>query len=382
MNEQLLRGEGHGAVDRRAFLRLGGLGALAAGLAACGSNSKSSTGSSSPSSTAAAASSATASSSAATTAPAITKGKVTYQLSWLENSEFAGTFIALDKGYYSQTGVNMDMLAGGPSLNTLPVLAAGRATITRADLDTTIQAQMKGADLRVLGAGYQQNPYCIVSLANAPITTPQEMIGKKIGVPASNTSSWNAFVSLNKIDPSKITVVPIGFSDDPLTAHQVDGLVGYSVNDPVNLQVAGVDTHYFLFEDFNYHLPANWYVVQASTLDDPAQRALIAEFFKAEAKGWQDEIASPAVGSDLAVQKYGKTLGLNAKAQLLQVEACIKLISTTWTKTHGLFTVPDDTMARARATLQASGLNYDPSKIYDPTVLQEVYADGPTIGTL
>lgn len=369
-------------MNRRSFLRVAGLGTVAAGLAACGSSGSDSSATPATSAAAAAPTTAGSAGATATTAPPTVTGPVSYQLSWLETSEFAGEFVGIDKGYFSQAGVDLDMIAGGPSINSLPVLAAGRCLITRADLDTTIDAQLKGADFKVLGAVYQLNPYCIVSLPAAPIKTPQDMIGKKIGVPASNVPSWNAFLSLNKISPSKVTMVPIGFSDDPLTDHQVDGLVGYSVNDPVNLKVAGVDTYFFLYEDFNYHLPANWIVVQSKTLDDPTKRALIVQFLKALAKGWQDEIADPALGTNLTLDRFGKNLGLNYPGQLGQVQAAIKLISTSWTKAHGLFTVPDDTMSRAKVTLAASRIAYDPNKIYDPSVLKEVYADGPIIGTL
>ena len=64
--------------------------------------------------------------------------------------------------------------------------------------------QRQGAQLKIIGAQYQKNPFCIMSLEQGkPINTPQDMIGKKIGVQATNEAVWAAFLKANDIDPSK-----------------------------------------------------------------------------------------------------------------------------------------------------------------------------------
>ena len=91
------------------------------------------------------------------------------------------------------------------------VVAGGKAFVCISAPDITSAAINQGADLVTIGAQYQKNPFAVMSLATSPINTPQDMIGKKIGVQATNEAVWNAFLKANKIDPSKITKVPVQF---------------------------------------------------------------------------------------------------------------------------------------------------------------------------
>ena len=201
------------SLDRRSFLRRGamggaglallGTGGMSAFLAACGSSSK-------PSS----------SGSTGTTA-AGTKdlGELTFQLSWIKNVEFAGEYIADTNGYYKDAGFSkVTLLSGGPTVQQDSVVQGGKALVCISAPDITSAAINQGADLVTIGAQYQKNPFAVMSLATKPINTPDDMIGKKIGVQATNEAVWNAFLKANAIDPCKITKVPVQFDPPPLVA--------------------------------------------------------------------------------------------------------------------------------------------------------------------
>ena len=70
----------------------------------------------------------------------------------------------------------------------------------------------------------------IMSLANKPLKTPQDMIGKKIGVQATNESVWDAFLAANSIDPSKIDKVPVQFDPTPLTTGTLQARIDIGVD--------------------------------------------------------------------------------------------------------------------------------------------------------
>ena len=82
-----------------------------------------------------------------------------------------------------------------------------------------------------------------MSLTKSPIKTPQDMIGKKIGVQATNEPVWNAFLKANNIDPSKIDKVPVQFDPQPLAKGEVDGWFSFFTNEPNTLKLAGRDEH-------------------------------------------------------------------------------------------------------------------------------------------
>src|SRR5690349_9237036 len=177
-------------MNRRELLRLGGrtaagltvIGATGGFLAACASDS----------------------STTPTPSGAPSLGTLNYQLSWIKNVEFAGQYLADTNGYYKAAGFSaVNLMAGGPTVSQDSVVAAGKALVGISSPDITGAAITKGAPLIAIGAQYQKNPFAIMSLASAPINSPQDMIGKKIGVQATNEPVWNAFLKANNIDPAK-----------------------------------------------------------------------------------------------------------------------------------------------------------------------------------
>ena len=220
------------SLDRRSFLRRGaaggigvallGTGGMSAILAACGSSSKPS------------------SSGPTTTVGGVTDlGELTFQLSWIKNVEFAGEYIADTNGYYKGAGFSkVTLLSGGPGVAQDSIVAAGKALVCISAPDITSSAIKNGAPLVTIGAQYQKNPFAIMSLANKPIKTPQDMIGKKIGVQATNEAVWNAFLKANNIDPGSITKVPVQFDPTPLTTGEVDGWFSFITNEPNDLKAS------------------------------------------------------------------------------------------------------------------------------------------------
>jgi len=362
--------------DRRSFLRFGAYGAvgLAGGavLAACGSSSK--TASSSTTAAAAAGASSTTVASGVT----LSNYKMSFQLSWLKDVEFAGSWIADSMGYYKTNGLDVSLLAGGPNTAVEPVINQGTALIGLDGIDTISGAINQGSDLKIVGVLFQKNPFCVVSKAATNIVAPTDLYGKKIGVAAGNLPAWNAFLALNKLDVSKIHVEPAQFDPTPVATGEFDGQVVFIDNEVIQLNEKGVKTATMLFEDFNYHLGTDAYVVQASSLTDPTKRAAIVAFLKAELKGWEYALANPTVATNLSVNDYGKNTGLAYTQQLAEMTAQTPLISTPYTTAHGLAYFDSSTTTPWLATLAASKITAT-AAMFDSSILTEVYQGKSTI---
>ncbi|MCP1121757.1 ABC transporter substrate-binding protein, partial [Robbsia andropogonis] len=87
------------------------------------------------------------------------------------------------------------------------------------------RANAEGADLVIVGAGFQKNPFAVLSLSENPISEPADMLGKRIGVPSGDTATLDALVAVNDLDGDAITVVPVGYDIAPLTSGEVDGII-------------------------------------------------------------------------------------------------------------------------------------------------------------
>jgi len=273
------------ALNRRAFLGRSltagaGLAVLGAGggtlLAACGSDS---------------------SSSAADTTSASggsDLGTLDYQFSWIKNVEFAGQYIADQKGYYTDEGFSsVNFMAGGPTVQQDAVVASGKALLGIGAPDITGPAILKGAPLKIIAVLFQKNPFCVMSLASNPIKTPEEMYGKSFGLQAVNEPVWKSFVKANNLDESKIDIVPVQFDPQPLVAGEVDSWFSFVTNEPNLLKVQGVDTVNFLLADFNYPLPSQTYMATEENIEK--NREALKAVLKADIMGWHDSIKDPVL---------------------------------------------------------------------------------------
>jgi ABC-type nitrate/sulfonate/bicarbonate transport system substrate-binding protein len=333
---------------------------LSAFLAACGSSSK-----------------PAASGSSTTVAGGKDLGQLTFQLSWIKNVEFAGEYIADTKGYYKKLGFSgANLISGGPGVAQDAAVAAGKAMVGISAPDITGAAIAQGAPLVIIGAQYQKNPFAIMSLADKAIKTPKQMIGKKIGVQATNEPVWTAFLKANKIDPGKIDKVTVQFDTTPLVAGEVDGWFSFITNEPNELKAKGVDTYAFLLNDFKYPLVSEIFMVRKDTL--ASNRAKVEALLTAEIMGWRDAIKDPALGANLTVTKYGKDLNLKEDEQLLEAKAENELILTPETKVNGIFTITPEKQAENIATLKLGGLSLT-KKIFDMSVLKDIYAKNPKL---
>ncbi len=298
-------------------------------------------------------------------------GKVAYQFSWIKNFQFAGEYVADDKKYYPQAGIEVDLLAGGPTLPVEPVVVSGRALIGQGSPDNTANANAKGAGLRIIGACYQKSPFAIISLTKTALKTPQDMVGKKIGIQSSNLVIWNAFLKINKIDPKSLSTVPVQFDFSPLVSGEVDGFFGYSNDDVIHLRHKGNEVTYFLLADHGYKLMTATYTVLASSLTDTTKRAQIAAFMKGDIRGWQDVVADPTLGAKLTVDVYGKGNGLDEAAERESCALTNELMVNDTTKAHGLFWMSDEAIAETIQTLAAAGVKATPD-MFTNEILAEV----------
>jgi ABC-type nitrate/sulfonate/bicarbonate transport system substrate-binding protein len=313
-------------IDRRSFLThagrtalLGGLGigVLPTLLAACSSDSKSTT-----------------------TTTGATPGKleaISLQLPWVNDSESAGEFIAQSRGYYTAEGFKVSLAPGGSDIAVEPLIQSGKSLIGLTTPVFTAQAVNQGADLVIVGAKFQKNPFAITSLATKPIKSPEEMKGKKIGVGAVNEGIWTSFLKVNNISPGDVTKVVVQSDPTPLAQGEVDGWLSFYTTEPSILTSEGVKTYTFSMGDFGLHSYGDVFIVKGSALKDDATVAKIAKLMAAERKGWQASIDDPSLGADLVVNTYGKALGFKLSQQKAQCELQAQILVSDETKAKGLF---------------------------------------------
>jgi ABC-type nitrate/sulfonate/bicarbonate transport system substrate-binding protein len=205
------------------------------------------------------------------------------------------------------------------------------------------------------------------------------MKGKKIGVQDANELVWQALLKANNLTEKDLTRVPVQFDVSALTNGDCEGFLAYVTNEPNLLKVATppVETVNFLFADQGLPLYGETIMVTQDSIDK--DRDKVKAFLKAEIQGWKAALADQAAAVDLVINNYGKDLKLTAAEQKLEMAQQAELIDTGDAKTGGLFAMTTETIAENIASLAKAGTTITADKLFDTTLLEEVYKENPDL---
>ena len=314
-------------------------------------------------------------------------GEISVQYSWIKNEEFAGEFYADKNGYYTDAGFDSVVGVSGPDTGVAKLLS-GTVQVALSDA-ASIGAAIaeQDAPLKIIAATFQKNPFTILSLKDGGnITTPQDLIGKRIGVQDSNASVFAALLNANGIDASQVTIVPVDFDPTPLMKGDVDGFMAYLTNEALTVQQAGYDITNLPYADNGVPYVAETYSVTDQYLAE--NKDLLKAFLTAEIRGWSDVFSASTDDTVALVTEYYNaaaaagdlTFGdLDPTKTALGIEAEKQLISTDETVSNGLFTISDDLKKQTVASLAAAGWDVSVDDLFDTTIIDEIYADDPDL---
>src|SRR5699024_1662931 len=143
-------------------------------------------------------------------------------------------------------------------------------------------------DLVAIGAMYQSSPSCILSLKKNPVREPKDLEGKRFGISQSDARVYDAFFKLAEVDGSKVENVPNGADPASLASGDVDAMSAVLPNQPVALEIKGVETHSLKLADYGYNRWSGLLSVKKTTLEDDARRADVVAMLKGTIEGMKD----------------------------------------------------------------------------------------------
>jgi ABC-type nitrate/sulfonate/bicarbonate transport system substrate-binding protein len=269
---------------------------------------------------------------------------------------------------------------GGPNApDPLRLLAAGSTDIAYTSIFPFIDAVKLGNDFVLVGAQFQSSPLGIISLPKKPIRTVADIPGKKIltqGV--FEKSVIDATLALNKVTGTW-TMVPTGFSPEPLLAGDGDGYTAFSTNQVVTLQLLGMvegkDFFFVTFDQMGFLNYNDMMVVTRPWLN--ANRPALVGYFKALIEADAINQKDPAVAAKLVIDKYGANLGLDLKQQTQQNQLQLAMVRPGGDPKFPIYNVDPKLVAgpmydAAKATGRAD--LPDATKIVDPSIVADAMA--------
>ena len=224
-----------------------------------------------------------------------------FALDWKFEGPAAPYFVAIDKGYFSEAGLAVEISPGKGSLDAIPKVATGAFPVGMADINSLVRFldQNPGAPVTAVMMIYDKPPFAIVGRKSLGVEGPKDLEGKVLGAPPPD-GAWAQFPIFAKetgIDVDAVTVEPVGFpTREPMLAEgNVAAITGFSFSSYLNLVRLGVpedDISTILMADHGVDLYGNAIIVNTEFAAENPDA--VKSFLDAVAKGWADAIADPA----------------------------------------------------------------------------------------
>jgi len=217
-------------------------------------------------------------------ARAATQQPIEMQLGWIGGGNQLGEVVAQQLGYFAEQGLELKIIPGGPNNDGIAGVASGRSAVGQVSSSPSLMlAASQDLPIRCFAVSAQKHPYAFFSLPRAPVRTPADFRGKKVGIQATGVVLLRALLKKNGIDPKDVQVVTIGSDMMPLMTGQVDVVTGWLTNTTA-LKVLGPDRITLRLWDTGVHLYANPYYATPDTIAKTPE--LLERYLRASAKGW------------------------------------------------------------------------------------------------
>ena len=221
--------------------------------------------------------------------------KVTIQLKWVAQAQFAGYFVANAKDFYKDAGLDVTVNPGGPDVAPPQVIAGGGADVVVDWMPSALASREKGVPLVNISQTFKHSGLELVCRKDTGIKTPEDFKGKKIGIWYGGNEypflNWMSKLGISTNGGATgVTVIKQGFNVDPILQKQADCVSAMTYNEYWQIIDGGYKPSELVV--FNYEkegvatLEDGLYAMEPK-LKDPAFVGKMAKFVKASVKGWE-----------------------------------------------------------------------------------------------
>src|SRR5258706_5571251 len=226
---------------------------------------------------------------------AFAQDKLTLQLKWVTQAQFAGYYVAKDKGFYKDAGLDVTVKAGGPDINPSQVIAGGGADVVVDWMPSALATRDKGVPWVNIAQIFDRSAMELTCRTDSGVKTPADFKGKVLGTWFSGNEypflSWMDKLGYKTSGPgADITVLKLGFNVDPLLQKQAACISTMTYNEYWQVIDGGLKPEelvVFKYEDQGVATLEDGLYTLESKLKDPAATDRLARFLKASLKGWQ-----------------------------------------------------------------------------------------------
>src|ERR1700691_2223646 len=245
---------------------------------------------------------------------------VTIQLKWVAQAQFAGYFVAKDKGFYKDAGLDVPVNPGGPDVAPPQGMAGGGAYVVVDWMPAALGSRAKGVPLVNISQTFKHTGLELVCRKDTGIKTPEDFKGKKIGIWYGGNEypflNWMSKLGIStEGGPNGVSIIRQGFNVDPILQKQADCVSAMTYNEYWQVIDGGYkpsDLVVFNYEKEGVNTLEDGLYAMQPKLKDPAFVAKMGKFVKASMKGWdyakahEDEAVKIILATDTTGSKTEK----------------------------------------------------------------------------
>jgi len=236
--------------------------------------------------------------------------KLTLQLKWVTQAQFAGYFVAKDKGFYDEVGLDVTIKPGGPDVAPAQVLAGGGADVVVDWMPSALATREKGVPLVNIAQVFSKSGMMLTCRKDMGVNSSADFKGKTLGVWFFGNEypflSWMDKLGLKTSGTAAdITVLKQGFNVDPILQKQAACVSTMTYNEYWQVIDAGLkpsELSVFKYEEQGVGTLEDGLYVLEKNLKNDAMKDKLARFVKASMKGWQYAIDNTNEAADIVLE--------------------------------------------------------------------------------
>ncbi|MBV6400286.1 MAG: Riboflavin-binding protein RibY [Anaerolineales bacterium] len=245
-------------------------------------------------------------------------------MGYIPNIQYAPFYVTVEKGYFKDAGIEIEFDYKFET-DGVALVAAGELPFAVVSGEQVLLARAQGLPVTYVAAWYQQYPVSVVAKSEANVLVPQDLKGKKIGLPGLFGASYiglRALLAAGKLTEADVTLDAIGFNQvELMAAGQQDIVVGYAANEPLQLRAQGIAVTELRVADYA-QLAANGLLASEKVIAENPE--LVRAFVDAFLKGLQYTIDRPDEAFEISKAYIPNFSELDADVQKQVLEVSIE----------------------------------------------------------
>jgi len=245
-------------------------------------------------------------------------------MGYIPNIQYAPFYVAVEKGYFADAGIELEFDYAFET-DGVALVGAGELPFAVVSGEQVLLARAQGLPVTYVAAWYQQYPVSVIAKSEQGVLVPQDLKGKKIGLPGlfgANYIGLRALLDAGELTEADVTLDAIGFNQvELMAANQQDIIVGYAANEPLQLRAQGIAVTELRVADYA-QLAANGLLASEMVIAENPE--LVRVFVSAFLRGLSDVIANPDEAFELSASYIPNFSELDADVQQEVLETSVE----------------------------------------------------------